>query len=342
MIRDIPSRPMALDREDRMGLTSTGSSRPRRKALWFSIRAFLGLAVIGLLAARSNIDKIAAAISRAGLAWIALALLLMLLGVFVSALRWQIFAMKLGFRRSLVDLFRLYLGGLFFNSFLPTGLGGDAYKALRLRKERSLGSAAASVVLDRLSGLVGLGLVGAACAGARLAQGDHRSVTVVAEATAVSFVLGGAALALWGQRFTSLSHSWFFPRLTSAEGAVRAFVDAWGDLRSTGMSLAVSLVFQVLLILVHVALLSGLGLDIPILAIVGVVLVASLAALVPFTVNGLGVREAAYVWGLGSYGVRAPQALVFSLLLLGLMLATSAIGAVVYVTGGGRHRETGG
>src|SRR5258708_40333814 len=62
-------------------------------------------------------------------------------------------------------LLRLYFVGTFFNSFLPSGIGGDAYKAVRIGRARGgIASAFASVFLDRFAGFIGLsglGLLGA-------------------------------------------------------------------------------------------------------------------------------------------------------------------------------------
>lgn len=57
---------------------------------------------------------------------------------------------------------------------------------------------------------------------------------------------------------------------------------------------------------------------------------ASLAVL-PISMNGLGLREAAIVWCLAAFGISHDEALAFALLLLVLTFASSAVGGVVYV-----------
>ena len=64
-------------------------------------------------------------------------------------------------------------------------------------------------------------------------------------------------------------------------------------------------------------------------------LIATLTTALPFSVNGLGFREAAYVWCLASYGIGHDRALAFALLVLTVTLASSVVGGIVYALAGG-------
>lgn len=124
---------------------------------------------IGRLAARLGISLlllglVAWAVDGAGL-WRRLAsadfswfLLAVVLGIFanvVSAWRWLIIARKLGLAASASALLPAYGQGVTLNTVLPGAtLGGDAYRAVVLQKlGNPMLKAAASVALDRLSGL---------------------------------------------------------------------------------------------------------------------------------------------------------------------------------------------
>jgi hypothetical protein len=101
-------------------------------------------------------------------------------------------------------------------------------------------------------------------------------------------------------------------------------------------SLILGLVSQGLGIAAHVALARALNLEIPLAVISLGLLTATVASAVPLTVNGLGIREAVWVWGLGLYGVGRAEALAYALLILGVSLATSAVGGVIYAVAGGQ------
>jgi uncharacterized membrane protein YbhN (UPF0104 family) len=82
-------------------------------------------------------------------------------GVFelLAGVRWQILLRVQGIRISWWRMYGLLMVGLFFSLFIPGGTGGDLVKGYYLLKEAPVGrktSAALSVVMDRLLGLVGV------------------------------------------------------------------------------------------------------------------------------------------------------------------------------------------
>jgi len=78
---------------------------------------------------------------------------------FVSVSRFNIFVRTAGIRISFWTNSQLYLLGMFYNFFIPGGIGGDAYKAYMLSKayKKSLKSLGKIVFLDRFVGLVAIG-----------------------------------------------------------------------------------------------------------------------------------------------------------------------------------------
>ena len=93
---------------------------------------------------------------------------------------------------------------------------------------------------------------------------------------------------------------------------------------------------QGLLLVANVLLVVALGLSVPVGALAGIVVIATVAAVIPLSINGLGFREGAYVWSFAAYGVGHNRGLAFALLMLGLVIATSAVGGIVYMLGGAR------
>lgn len=82
----------------------------------------------------------------------------------VSAYRLNIYFRNIGLRLSPPTNLKLYWLGMFYNLFLPGSIGGDAYKVIQLKRrlQAPYKKAAAAVLLDRFSGLLGLGLLLAA------------------------------------------------------------------------------------------------------------------------------------------------------------------------------------
>jgi uncharacterized protein (TIRG00374 family) len=313
----------------RPALTEQRSS-PRR-VLRALARTAVGGVLLGLLIARTGVGELQRAFSTARPAFVVAAFALIAFGVAVSAVRWSGFLDALGCSRPYAYLVRLYAVGLFFNSFLPTGIGGDVFKAMRVRRTGDpMGPGFASVVLDRAAGIVGLAVLGLAAALARVALGDRSRVVLFGLALSALVAVGTGVLAgasRFRQRISRLVTGRLGRMIDSLETAIRSP-------KAAGRGLVWGLFYQWSVIAFHGALMRSLGLRVPLTALVCVVVVVTFASLVPITINGLGVREGAYVWCLHTYGVDTHAALAFALLVLGLLLAAGAAGGVVYLLGG--------
>lgn len=93
-------------------------------------------------------------------------LLLLALGCFIasqalSAERLLLLFRSVGFLISAKSNYMLYLIGMFYNFFIPGGVGGDAYKVFVLNKEFgwSLKKLTAAVFMDRFIGLTAIGVL---------------------------------------------------------------------------------------------------------------------------------------------------------------------------------------
>ena len=80
----------------------------------------------------------------------------------LAGVRWQILLRVQGIHISWTRMYGLLMVGLFFSLFIPGGTGGDLVKGYYLLKEAPVGrktSAALSVVMDRLLGLLGVAIL---------------------------------------------------------------------------------------------------------------------------------------------------------------------------------------
>ncbi len=85
-------------------------------------------------------------------------------GIFelLAGVRWQMLLRVQGVHLSWSRLYGLLMVGLFFSLFMPGGTGGDLVKGYYLLKEAPVGrktSAALSIVMDRLLGLLGVAIL---------------------------------------------------------------------------------------------------------------------------------------------------------------------------------------
>lgn len=96
---------------------------------------------------------------EANILYFALSIVFYVASQLVSVSRFNLFVRKVGVRISFWNNSQLYLLGMFYNFFIPGGIGGDAYKVYLLSKtfNKSMKSLGKVVFLDRFIGLVAIG-----------------------------------------------------------------------------------------------------------------------------------------------------------------------------------------
>ena len=98
--------------------------------------------------------------------WIIAAGALHIIGLLISAYRWQLLLKAVDVEAPLWPLLRSYLIGGFFNNFLPTRVGGDVYRMIDSKKySGTLLRPFAVIIVERLTGIYGLILIGVAALG---------------------------------------------------------------------------------------------------------------------------------------------------------------------------------
>ncbi|HHX41163.1 MAG TPA: flippase-like domain-containing protein [Armatimonadetes bacterium] len=288
-----------------------------RRPLVFLVRGTVGVAVLAYLFSQLQGGEVAAALrSLDAPLWIA-AVALYLVGQAVCAWKWGLLACALGMRRPYHSLLAFYCGGMFANLFLPTTVGGDIGRAAAIAPpDGTLGRGVISVLGDRGTGFIALLLL--AGAGVLMEPGLPAWIRLG--------TLGGAVLALAGSAM-ALAAPELFRRLGKPlHGAILACRPPalWVPVA------VVSLLFQVLTVVVHILLGRALGLEIPLGTYVLASTLVAIVAMAPISINGLGTRDAAYVYFLGLAQVPQESGLAFALSWLALILVSGAIGGLVF------------
>ena len=155
------------------------------------IKIGVSLIVLAIVVQRVGADNLLDVLRRVDLRWFAAALAIHLLGIAVRAYRWSLLIASLGAPVRFGRLLYLYFAGNFFNTFLPTGIGGDVVKIIELAPERGGATAFSTVFVDRLTGIFGSSLIALA---AVLTLPSHVPSEVRTLVVAVS---GGIVIATW-------------------------------------------------------------------------------------------------------------------------------------------------
>ncbi len=99
--------------------------------------------------------------SHSNLAYLLLSLAFFIISKIIAAFRLNLFLKAIGINISTKFNLKLYLLGMFYNLFLPGGIGGDGYKIYLLNKkfDIKLKKIFWALFIDRISGVIALTLI---------------------------------------------------------------------------------------------------------------------------------------------------------------------------------------
>lgn len=275
--------------------------------------------------------------------WLAAAMATTLVGIVLSAVRWQRVLVALDLPAPTATLLRHHLAGMFVGNFLPTTVGGDVLRATRLSAANGeVPGTVASVVLERLTGWLVLPVLTIFALTVnpglrRVAPGPTGTAVTVAAGTLVllGVVLAMAASPQWGR---SLAGAEGWRRFT---GAVHLGLDRVR--RRPGLAfeiLTVGFAYQLAVMLAAFMAAKTLGLSVGWTAILAFFPVVAIVQVLPLTISGLGTREAALVFFLAPLGVGRADAFALGLLVYMINLGVSLLGAPAFAVGERRARAT--
>ena len=250
-------------------------------------------------------------------------------GVLLHALRWRALLRFRGADLDLRTLLGIILGANFLNLILPGNLGGDIYRIQGVRHEtRGLLQSTGLVLLERYCGL---------CATLLMALAVITTGDLARREPGLAFALG-VLIALFAAPFLALVPGvapvlerallrWRLPRvaqtLSASVAAAREF------LARPGVALRVLLLsasMKVCVATVLVLLARALSLHLRWIDVVVFLPLHNVVSALPFTLNGLGFREANLVVFVTRLGVSTEEGASLALLHLLWVYATACPG----------------
>ncbi len=303
-----------------------------RKQIFNILKIVVSVSLLLFIFSSLDFSAFLLAVSRANPWWLGAALVMIMVGVFIRAIRWQILLDAIGVHVPIGELTAIYFIGFLFNNLLPSGLGGDAIRMVELNRHSRRGSdAVTSVVVDRFLGLSAL----QAIALVALIFDWDAVPTAVAYFTVVIFVAGlvlGYLLIHRPLYFALQNKIPLFRRLTQIKMVGNLFESFQRyPLPALGKSYLVSLLFNVSLITMNVFIGLGLGAKANLAQYAILVPITSVVLIIPISFAGLGVREETYRQLFGQIGVPPEIAVAMSLLVYVFgNICTGLIGGVIY------------
>lgn len=218
----------------------------------------------------------------------------------VSSVRLNQFFNQIGLNLGFVENLRLYFLGMFYNLFLPGGIGGDGYKIYVLRKkfDISVKKLLGAIFNDRLSGMVAIVIL----------------VFTLFYFVPIEF------------RFKPLIFSILILAPVGYNVLLFIFFKQFRPIWVKVLALATSI--QSLQLISAWLILLALGGSNDFASYLMLFLISSLVSIIPITVGGVGAREMVFLYGAQFLGLQVDQCVALSLMFYFISVIASAFGGL--------------
>lgn len=277
--------------------------------------------------------------------WVALFFALLASNTLLASLKWRLLLAADGIRQPLRRLFASHLTGAFFSLFLPSTIGGDAYRIADIGHHSArTANTAASVLVDRLTGFIALatyGLLFPLLMRDLIPNWSNRFLLL--PGAAMALLLGGGVV-LVEQRLLRLLVSWLPVRIGAPVmrilDKILSSVKVYASRPLLWVyCMVLSFIFQFFAIAAVYSLSRALGLGLALLPFCCFVPFITLMEMIPISIFGVGLRDKGYVWFMEAVGRSRADAASLSILYVAVTLAYVALGGIIFVLRRQRSRN---
>ena len=263
-----------------------------------AIKIAISLILVVFVLNKIDTSKLLEILKNVNLFWLFLAFIFYNLSKLVSAIRLIYYFREIGIELSHKANFILYYVGMFYNLFLPGGIGGDGYKAYLLNKHHDikLSLIIQALVFDRVSGLVALIFLGALLypfSSFDIKLFLYLSIALIFITYPLFFLIS-----------KKLNRFLYYFKTTTIFG----------------------LAVQLLQLVAAYFIILSLNSNVPVVEFLVLFLISSVVSILPISVGGVGVRELTFMYGLKLIGYPPDSGVAFSFLFFLITAISSFIG----------------
>ena len=309
-------------------------SATRKKMLSLVLRVGSTIALFAILLKSVSWSTLLVSLNQAQHPILLIGLAIGTLGVVISSYQWRVLLQGETINFDLADLVNLYLVGTAFSHFLPTGMGGDAVKAVYVGKESGKNEGAASaVVMSRITGFFGMFIVALVVLALRF---KYFTPSLILWFLVLSFLVGG--MITGSVFFVTLlpklfKGKWTQHRIFTTVARIgNAISEAARRPRDMSVATVYGVIFWIAACLNYYAYAVAIGMHVSLYFYFVAIPMISLITFLPISINGFGVRESAFVYIFATAHVAAPTALLLALIMDAQVLFFGVVGGIIYTT----------
>ncbi|MBO4223527.1 lysylphosphatidylglycerol synthase transmembrane domain-containing protein [Bradyrhizobium neotropicale] len=301
-----------------------------RRILLSTIKILISAALLYLSLRKVNLYDLAARIRVESLGWIALAIAVTFLQIFLGVLRWREISAECGAPLETRQAMRFNVIGTFFNQTLPSSIGGDAVRLwLVARSGAGWRAATYSIFVDRAIGLIALAvLIVASLPWSYRLINDPQGRSALLLIDFAALAAGGGFLLLGALNWPWLKRWWGTHHIHACAVIANKVLFSW----DRGPKVAVlSLLVHVLAVVIVWCVAQSISAPLLFSQIFQLVPPVMLITMLPISIAGWGVREASMGLAFGYAGLAANEGVNVSLLFGAVSFIVGAFGGLVWI-----------
>jgi len=304
----------------------------------FVLKTTATLLIFAALAYRVDLDGLASTIRSVPAAPLFLGVLFGLLVMVASGLRWRLISGHL--RVPLPARFAVcgYMESICFNLILPGAMAGDVLRVAKVTKARGhLRRNLAAVLFDRAANLIILLILCIPASVFLWGRPESRNLLMVLGFLgALSLV--ALCILIFSSRLRRFRRHRFIRELVYLSMMTSRLFSQSSVVCKVGL---LSLCVQGLAIAMLTCAAVSVGInELSILELAIVTFLALLAAALPFTIAGFGLREGALIWTLEVYGIDPTRASAAAVIFAAILLLQAVPGFMIWVLGAAKIPQT--
>lgn len=329
-------------RGDHEGRPEESTKKPgMKKRIQFLMRIAITLLLFVFLFKSFSWPALFGLLGSARRAFILIGLIIGASGVVISSYQWRGLLESEHIRFDLADLIDLYLVSTAFSHFLPTGMGGDAVKALYVgRQAGNTEGATSAAVMSRVTGFFGMLAIAIVML---IVWHSHFSAGLVTSFALLSLLVGGMI-------FGAILSVTLLPKIVRArfiasylaghrllERMVASIMRVGNGLKASmrrPRALLIATLFGVLFWVIaclnYYSYAVALGVTVPLYFYFVAIPLVSLVTFLPISINGFGVRESTFIYLFATMHVSTASSLLIVLLMDAQVIFFGAIGGCIY------------
>ncbi len=270
------------------------------KKIKVALKLLISISLIYFVIKQIDYNRLLLLLKSSNLLLLFLAFILFNISKIISAVRLNWYFKEIAVEIEEHNNIILYYVGMFYNLFLPGGIGGDGYKALLIKRRFNVKVTPIfkALLLDRVSGLIALIFL----ASLLFIVSDYSIYPITILSIIVAILI--------------------YPIFYLVSRKYNIFIKYFN--RTTILGLLV----QIFQLLSAIVIIYALPQSSHIVEFLVLFLISSVVAVLPITIGGVGVRELTFLYGLGYIGVSASLGVAFSFIFFLITLLSSLIGVL--------------